>query len=302
MKLTITRGAVYLNASISEIEVVDATVDVDAAKTAPEAPIRRQDPVLIRHGADGSVRAEPWRDNEFAPAMPPPGPWTQDTPAYIRNASREREKVLAQPTAEDEREDERTLEMAQRIADDDIAMNRQINAVNEGRDRIVNLLRSWVVNFGVEDRSVRQPDRHAMLMTEATGYGPQVVAFIEASGGLTAAIRDALILAKLSEPDDAGMLAKRIALQMVTLSTTMGFSLEPYLEHSVAQCVAVQRSRDRLENEPESEWESRVERELAEDRVASEKALRDAPIRPPMRRDTANWQKHNENIARNLMR
>lgn len=287
MKLTITRGTVYLNAPISEVEAVDATVSV--TKTAPEAPTRREDPVLIRHGADGSVRAEPWRDNDFAPAMPPPGPWTQETPAYMKNGTLGREK-------------EKALDLMQRIADDDIAMRRQIDAANEGRDRIVNLLRSWVVNFGVEDRSVRQPDRHALLMTEATGYGPQIVAFIESSGGLTAALRDALILAKLSEPDDAGMLAKRIALQMVTLSTTMGFSLEPYLEHTVAQCVPVQRSRDRLERESESEWERRVEREIAEDRAVSEKALRDAPIRPPMRRDTANWQRHNENIARNLMR
>jgi len=135
------------------------------------------------------------------------------------------------------------------------ASAQQANDEAEGMERIDNLVRSWLQNFGVDDAP--QPDRVERLIATFAGFGSgKVWTYLEARGGLTRAVYDAIVRHSLvaetngrSETEIAASgessmvgssgatrlrVAKRVALNMVQVGTAArGFPLDQWIEACV---------------------------------------------------------------------
>jgi hypothetical protein len=103
--------------------------------------------------------------------------------------------------------------------------------VLEGIYAFEALMRTWVVNFEVEDAP--QPDRYSAFLACFTGYSAQVNAYIRSRGGLGGACIDTLARTGIVAPEDAERIGKRIALNLVPIGTAMGIPLDGMLERSL---------------------------------------------------------------------
>jgi hypothetical protein len=111
---------------------------------------------------------------------------------------------------------------AERLMDPDVL---------EGTYAFEALMRTWVVNFEVEDAP--QPDRYAAFLACFTGYSGQVNAYIRSRGGLGGACVDTLARTGIVAPEDADKIGKRIAVNLVPIGTSMGIPLDGMLERSL---------------------------------------------------------------------
>jgi len=103
--------------------------------------------------------------------------------------------------------------------------------VREGTYAFEALMRTWVVNFEVENAP--QPDRYAAFLACFTGYSAQVNAYIRSRGGLGGACIDTLARTGIVSPEDAERIGKRIAVNLVPIGTAMGIPLDGMLERSL---------------------------------------------------------------------
>lgn len=103
--------------------------------------------------------------------------------------------------------------------------------VLEGTYAFEALMRTWVVNFEVENAP--QPDRYAAFLAAFTGYSGQVNAYIRSRGGLGGACVDTLARTGIVAPEDAEKIGKRIAVNLVPIGTAMGIPLDGLLERSL---------------------------------------------------------------------
>lgn len=111
---------------------------------------------------------------------------------------------------------------AERLMDPDVL---------EGTYAFEALMRTWVMNFEVEDAP--QPDRYAAFLAAFTGYSGQVNAYIRSRGGLGGACVDTLARTGIVAPEDAARIGKRIAVNLVPIGTSMGIPLDGLLERSL---------------------------------------------------------------------
>ena len=100
-----------------------------------------------------------------------------------------------------------------------------------GRQRFGSMVQTWALNFGVD--GAPQPDRPSALMALATGLHTREWAiYVRSRGGLAGATLDCL-LAMGYPPEDATMLAKRMALVMVQVGTVCGLPFDKLIERSL---------------------------------------------------------------------
>lgn len=216
-------------------------------------------------------------------------------PSYLPRTS----GVPSSPTAADLAEDRKREE--ERLA-----------RIERGMTAWTDLVRTWSVNFGVE--GAKQPDRYAAFQAASTAHHREIAAYIENRGGLVNATLESLLLGRYCDAEEANLLAKRIALNMVQVSSRMGVTLEPYLELSIYQIPAIEapdideRTFPRQEpGESQEDFEARckafsddVTRLIEEARSSFTERLKAAPIRGPMLKDHVDFQRSQSDLTSHL--
>lgn len=112
--------------------------------------------------------------------------------------------------------------------DPDAAVGEELSV---GQDAFISFVRVWIQNFGVE--GAPQPDRAAAMMGVANGYGKAVTRYVRERGGLAGAVLDALVLANLCAPEDAALLARKVALNMVQVGSALALPMDRLIERSL---------------------------------------------------------------------
>ncbi len=102
--------------------------------------------------------------------------------------------------------------------------------LEEGTGAWDQLMSTWTRNF---ESDGPQPDRAAALMNVASLYGRVSEVYIRERGGLVGACCDSIVRQNLVAPDEAMILAKKVALNIVQVGSALALSFDRLLEKSM---------------------------------------------------------------------
>lgn len=119
---------------------------------------------------------------------------------------------------------------------EETAATAQDALVTTGRQAFSRLVSAWCQNFGAVEAP--QPDRMSLLVACFSGYRVASVAYIRGLGGLATACIDSLLLLGTVQPEDANLLGRKIALNMVQVGGVVGLRLDQLLEFGFYQAAA----------------------------------------------------------------
>lgn len=102
--------------------------------------------------------------------------------------------------------------------------------LEEGTGAWDQLMSVWTRNF---ESDGPQPDRTSALMNVATLYGRVSEVYIRERGGLVGACCDSIVRQNITAPEDAMILAKKVALNIVQVGSALALHFDRLLEKSM---------------------------------------------------------------------